>query len=70
LRALWPADRVVELNTGNPAQSYLKCFQEQPKFFFDAEAFRRREKLLVMPLKRLPAERLEEFGGRTLSQAE
>ena len=43
------------MNPGNPIHNYLKCFMEQQKFFFDKEAFQRREKLLVMPLKELPA---------------
>ena len=35
-----------EMNPGNPIHGYLKCFMEQHKFFFDKEAFDRREKLL------------------------
>src|SRR5215471_272956 len=35
-----------EMNPGNPVQNYLKCFMEQQKFFFDKEAFQRRDKLL------------------------
>ena len=38
-----------EINPGNPIQNYYKCFMEQQKFFFDKEAFRRREELLAMP---------------------
>ena len=47
-----------EMNPGNPIQDYIKCFMEQQKFFFDKEAFERREKLLAMPLKELPAQEL------------
>jgi hypothetical protein len=59
-----------EMNPGNPIQNYLKCFMDQQKFFFDKEAFERREKLLAMPLKELPARELQEYGGFALSQAD
>jgi hypothetical protein len=59
-----------EMNPGNPIQNYMKCFMEQHKFFFDKEAFERREKLLAMPLKELPARELQEYGGLALSQAD
>ncbi len=59
-----------EMNPGNPIQNYLKCFAEQQKFFFDKEAFQRREKLLAMPLKELPARELLDFGGLALRQAD
>ena len=59
-----------EMNPGNPIQNYLKCFMDQQKFFFDKEAFERREKLLAMPLKELPARELQEYGGLALSQAD
>ena len=59
-----------EMNPGNPIQNYLKCFMEQQKFFFDKEAFERREKLLAMPLKELPAQELQEYGRFALSQAD
>jgi hypothetical protein len=59
-----------EMNPGNPIQNYMKCFLEQQKFFFDKEAFQRREKLLAMPLKELPAQDLQDYGGLALSQAD
>jgi hypothetical protein len=59
-----------EMNPGNPIQNYLKCFMEQQKFFFDKEAFERREKLVAMPLEQLPARELQEYGGFALSQAD
>jgi hypothetical protein len=59
-----------EMSPGNPIQNYLKCFAEQQKFFFDKEAVQRREKLLVMPLKELPARELLNFGGFALRQAD
>jgi hypothetical protein len=59
-----------EMNPGNPIQNYLKCFMDEQKFFFDKEAFQRREKLLAMPLKELPARELQGYGGFALSQAD
>jgi hypothetical protein len=59
-----------EMNPGNPVQGYLKCFMEQHKFFFDKEEFQRREKLLSMPLKELPARELRNYGGFALTQAD
>jgi hypothetical protein len=59
-----------EVNPGNPVQNYLKCFMEQQKFFFDKEAFERRDKLLTMPLKELPAQELQDYGGAALRQAD
>jgi hypothetical protein len=61
---------LLEMNPGNPIQNYIKCFMEQQKFFFDKEAFERREKLLTMPLKELPAQELKEYGGYALRQAD
>ena len=45
-----------EMHPGNPIQHYMKTMMEQQEFFFDEEAFRRREKLLAVPLKALPAQ--------------
>jgi hypothetical protein len=59
-----------EMNPGNPIQDYLKCFMAQEKFFFDKEAFERREKLLVMPLENLPAAELRDYGSSALAQAD
>lgn len=59
-----------EMNPGNPIHNYLKCFMEQQKFFFDKEAFQRRDKLLAMPLKELPAQELQDYGGFALRQAD
>lgn len=59
-----------ETNPGNPCQGYLKCFMEAQKFFYDKEAFRRREKLLAMPLKQLPAKDLLDYGQFHLRQAD
>jgi hypothetical protein len=59
-----------EMNPGNPIQNYLKCFMEQQKFFFDKAAFQRRERLLSMPLKELPAQELQAYFGFALRQAD
>ena len=59
-----------EMNPGNPIQNYMKCMMAQKKFFFDEEAFQNREKLLTMPLKELPAQKLLEDGRYSLSQAD
>jgi hypothetical protein len=61
---------LLEMNPGNPIQNYFKCFMEQQKFFFDKDAFERREKLLTMPLKELPVQDLKEYGGFALKQAD
>ena len=67
----------AELNPGNAAQGYLICFifMEQPISFFGREAFGReavteRARYLAMPLAELPADRLREYGGATLRQAD
>jgi len=59
-----------DLNPGNPIQGYMKCMMEQQRFFFDREAFQRRDKLLLMPLEEVPAQELEEYGRSALSQAD
>jgi hypothetical protein len=61
---------LLEMNPGNPIQSYLRCFMDQQKFFFDKDAFERREKLLTMPLKELPVQELKDYGGFALKQAD
>ena len=57
-----------EINPGNPIQNYYKCFMEQQKFWFDQETVQRREKLLTMPLKELPANELLDYGGLALDR--
>jgi hypothetical protein len=59
-----------EMNPGNAVQAYFKCFMEQQKFFFDKEAFERREKLLAMPLRDLRSQELAEYNGFALRQAD
>jgi hypothetical protein len=59
-----------EMNPGNPIHNYLKCFMEQQNFFFDKESESRRDKMLTMPLKELPAKELQDYGGAALTQAD
>ena len=59
-----------EMNPGNPIQGYLRCFAEQQHFFFNAEACKRRDQLLVMPLTALPAPELQDYGQSALRQAD
>jgi hypothetical protein len=61
---------LAEMSPGNPVQGYLGCFMEHQAFLFDKESFDRREELLAMPLKELPAGELMEFGKSALSQAD
>jgi hypothetical protein len=59
-----------EQNPGNPIHNYLKCFMEQQQFFFNKESVERRSQLLAMPLKELPAQELQDYGGSALRQAD
>jgi hypothetical protein len=61
---------VRELNPGNPAQNYLKCFAEQRNFFYSKEAITDRARYLSMPLAELRVEKLKEYGGYALRQAD
>ena len=45
---------VRELNPGNPAQWYVRCFAEQQLFFFDKGSVAERASFLAMPLAELP----------------
>ena len=57
-----------EMQPGNPIQSYMKCIMQQQEFFFDREAFQRREKLLTRPLEELRAQELPDDGRFELRQ--
>src|SRR5258708_1029724 len=59
-----------ELNPGNPAQNYLKCFAEQRNFFYSKEATADRIRYLSLPLAELPVEKLRQYGGSALRQAD
>jgi hypothetical protein len=61
---------VGELNPGNAAQNYLKCFMEQRYFFYSKDATADRARYLAMPLAELPAEQLRHYGGAALRQAD
>src|SRR5947209_6686277 len=61
---------VRELNPGNPAQNYLKCFAEQQNFFFGKGATEERARYQSMPLAELPADKLRAYGGAALKQAD
>ncbi|MFI5456479.1 MAG: hypothetical protein ACHRXM_13600 [Isosphaerales bacterium] len=59
-----------ELNPGNAAQNYLKCFMEQRHFFFTKEAAADRVRYQTMPLAKLPLDTLRQYGGSALRQAD
>jgi hypothetical protein len=59
-----------EMNPGNPIQSYLRCFAEQQNFFFKKESCDRRDQLLAMPLRDLPAQEVQDYGRHALRQAD
>jgi hypothetical protein len=61
---------VRELNPGNPAQWYVRCFAEQQGFFFSKEAAAERARYQSMPLADLPADKLRDYGGNALRQAD
>src|SRR5438132_3068950 len=61
---------VRELNPGNPAQWYIRCFQEQRNFFFGKEATAERARYRSLPLAELPADKLRHYGGYALTQAD
>src|SRR5262245_4703311 len=61
---------VRELQPGNPAQWYFRCFMEQRHFFFNKEVAAERERYRTMPLKDLPLDQLKNYGGSALSQAD
>ncbi len=61
---------VRELNSGNAAQNYLKCFMEQRYFFFTKESAADRARYQTMPLAELPTETLSNYGGGALRQAD
>ncbi len=61
---------VRELNPGNPAQWYVRCFQEQRNFFFGKESVAQRARYRSMPLAELPAGQLRNYGGGALKQAD
>jgi hypothetical protein len=61
---------LAELNPGNPAQGYLRCFAEQRSFFFSKEGAAERARYLAMPLADLPVDQLRDYGRHALRQAD
>jgi hypothetical protein len=61
---------VQELNPGNPAQNYLKCFAEQRNFFYGKVSVADRARFQSIPLVELPAAQLRQYGGSALKQAD
>jgi hypothetical protein len=61
---------VHEYNPGNAAQYYLRCFAEQRNFFFSKEGVAERARYLALPLAELPADKLRNYGGHALTQAD
>jgi hypothetical protein len=59
-----------ELKPGNAAQNYLKCFMEQRAFFYNKEAVADRARYQAMPLGELPLDKLRQYGGFILRQAD
>jgi len=59
-----------EMNPGNPVQGYMKSVMEPNNFFHSKEALDEREKLENMPLKDFPAQKLRDYGGMALRQAD
>ena len=61
---------VAELNPGNPVQWYVRCFQEQRNFFYGKAAIAERARYRSLPLDKLPADKLRDYGGYALRQAD
>jgi hypothetical protein len=61
---------VREMVPGNAAQNYLKCFMEQRHFFYNKEAAAERARYQAMPLAELPLDKLRNYGGGALKQAD
>ena len=59
-----------ELNPGNAAQNYLKCFMEQNAFFFSKQEVANRDRFETMPLVELPLATVRGYGGNALRQAD
>jgi len=59
-----------EKHPGNPIHNYIRCCVEQQGVFFDKEALKRRDDLLVMPLEELAVRGSQDYGRVALSQAD
>jgi hypothetical protein len=58
-----------EMSPGNPIPAYLRCVLERSQAGNSQEA-QRRETLLAMPLDRLPARELQDYGGARLREVD
>jgi hypothetical protein len=61
---------VGELNPGNSAQNYVKCFMEQRNFFYGEVSVADRARYQRMPLAELADLKLGGYGGSALGQAD
>src|SRR5260370_11194179 len=61
---------LAELNSGNAAQNYLKCFMEQRNLRYGKEAGVARARYLALPLAELPLDKLRDYGGFALRQGD
>jgi hypothetical protein len=59
-----------ELNPGNAAQNYLKCFAEQRYFFFSQQGIDERTRFQRMPLAELALAHGGTYGGGVLNRAD
>lgn len=59
-----------EMSAGNPVQGYLTCFAEGSKSLFGTQEDDAREKWSDMPLDQLPLDKLRNYGGSILKQAD
>lgn len=59
-----------ELNPGNAAHDYLRCFAEQRDFFYGEKYVADRARYRKMPLVALRLERVKEYGGNPLKRAD
>jgi hypothetical protein len=59
-----------ELNPGNPAQTYLKCFMEQRPLFYGKEGVARRNRFRSMSLLELRLEPMAEYSSNSVRWAE
>jgi hypothetical protein len=61
---------VRELQAGNPAQWYVRCFMEQRNFFFGKQGTEERDRYRAMPLSELKKLDLRGYGRHALTQAD
>lgn len=61
---------IGELNPGNAAQWYLRCFAEQRNFFFSRQGREQRTQLLTQPLSEINTKEFSNYGGSALRQAD